>query len=72
MGKENRKLYVARFEIGTQGNDLQHPEAVLQKASQKGTVAGCASGRGSSEKSGRPASSRSAAAATLAAMPSTD
>lgn len=36
----SRKLYSARFEIGTFGNALQHPEAVLDKASQKGTVGG--------------------------------
>lgn len=40
MAKSDRKLYLARFELGTFGNDLQHPEAVLDKASQKGTVAG--------------------------------
>ena len=40
MAKADRKLYLARFELGTFGNDLQHPEAVLQKASDKGTVAG--------------------------------
>jgi hypothetical protein len=40
MSKANRKLYLARFEIGTFGNALQHPEAILQKASRKGTVGG--------------------------------
>ena len=36
----NRKLYSARFELGTFGNPLQHPEAILPKAAAKGTVAG--------------------------------
>ena len=40
MSKENRHLYLARFEIGTFGSDLQHSEAVLSKAASKGTVAG--------------------------------
>ena len=40
MGKEDRKLYQAKFEIGTAGNALQHPEAILESAQEKGTVAG--------------------------------
>ena len=37
---QNRILYLARFEMGQAGQDLQHPEAVLQSAQQHGDVAG--------------------------------
>ena len=40
MAKENRKLYQAKFEMGLSGEAFQHPEAILDKASSNGTVAG--------------------------------
>ncbi len=40
MSEADRQLYLARFEIVNWGAQFQYPEAVLQKAQQKGTVAG--------------------------------
>ena len=39
-GSQNRVLYVARFEMGQMGQNLQYPETILDTAQKQGTVAG--------------------------------